>query len=77
MADSDIAVARRLFLHVKDGGSVTAMDMSRLVAAMERLERQRDVAQAERHRLASELSEAHLTIVKLMESAAAANYPTH
>ena len=43
MADNDIALARRLFLHVKDGGSVTAMDLSRLVAALEKLQRELDM----------------------------------
>lgn len=63
MADEEIALARRLYLHVKDGGSVTAMDLSRLVAGMEALKSQRDVAQAERLRLAGELAKTEKAIL--------------
>lgn len=67
MTDEGVALARRLFLHAKDGGSITAMDLSRLVQKMEALQTQRDVAQAERLRLAEELSQAHRDIVIWIE----------
>ena len=67
MTDGGIALARRLFLHAKDGGAITAMDLSRLVQEMEALQTQRDVAQAERLRLAEELSQAHRDIVTWIE----------
>ena len=63
MSDEGIAFARRLFLHVKDGGSITAMDLSRLVQEMEALQTQRDVAQAERLRLADELARTEKAIL--------------
>ena len=63
MPDEGIALARRLFLHVKDGGSITAMDLSRLVMEMESLQTQRDVAQAERLRLADELARTEKAIL--------------
>ena len=47
MSDEAIAQARRLHHHVMNGGSVTALDMSRLVQAMEQM-------QAERNDLAHE-----------------------
>lgn len=63
MNDTGIALARRLYLHVKDGGSVTVMDLSRLVQEMESLQTQRDVAQAERLRLADELAKTEKAIL--------------
>jgi alkylhydroperoxidase family enzyme len=63
MSDEGVALARRLFLHVKDGGSVSAMEMSRLVMAMESLQTQRDTAHGERMRLADELAEAEKAIL--------------
>jgi len=47
MSDEAVAQARRLHHHVMNGGSVTALDMSRLVQAMEQM-------QAERNDLAHE-----------------------
>ncbi len=38
MSDEAVAQARRLHHHVMNGGSVTALDMSRLVQAMERMQ---------------------------------------
>lgn len=67
MSDAGVALARRLFMHVKDGGTITAMDLSHLVQQMESLQTQRDVAQAERLRLAEELSQAHRDIVTWIE----------
>lgn len=67
MSDEGIALARRLFLHVKDGGSITAMDLSRLVQGMESLQTQRDVAQAERLRLADELARTEKAILPWIE----------
>ena len=63
MPDEGIALARRLFLHAKDGGSITAMDLSRLVMEMESIQTQRDVAQAERLRLADELARTEKAIL--------------
>ena len=41
MSDEAIAQARRLHHHVMNGGSVTALDMSRVVASMELLQSER------------------------------------
>ena len=38
MSDEAVAQARRLYMHVKDGGSVTVMDMSRIVNSMEKMQ---------------------------------------
>ena len=43
MSDDGVALARRLFMHVKDGGTVTAMDLSRLVSEMEKIQHERDM----------------------------------
>ena len=43
MADDGVALARRLFMHVKDGGTATAMDLSRLVSEMEKIQHERDM----------------------------------
>ena len=40
---SGTALARRLYLHVKEGGSITEMDMSRLVLEMEKIQRECDM----------------------------------
>jgi hypothetical protein len=40
--DEVLAQARRLHHHVMSGGNVTAMDMSRLVQGMERMQAERD-----------------------------------
>lgn len=69
MPDEGIALARRLFLHVKDGGSITAMDLSRLVMEMEKLQSARDIACSERDRLAADYAKAQLDIVKWIEKA--------
>ena len=69
MSDEGVALARRLFLHVKDGGSVTVMDMSRLVMAVESIQTQRDMAQGERMRLAGELSSASSSLAAWVEKA--------
>ena len=42
MSDDGVALARRLFMHVKDGGTVTAMDLSRLVSEMEKIQHECD-----------------------------------
>ena len=42
MPDEVLAQARRLHMHVMNGGNVTAMDMSRLVQGMERQQAERD-----------------------------------
>lgn len=42
MSDEVLAQARRLHHHVMNGGNVTAMDMSRLVQGMERMQAERD-----------------------------------
>lgn len=42
MIDEVLAQARRLHMHVMNGGNVTAMDMSRLVQGMERMQAERD-----------------------------------
>lgn len=47
MADGGVALARRLFIHVKEGGSVTAMDLSRLVSEMEKIQHECDMWRAE------------------------------
>lgn len=47
MADDGVALARRLFIHVKEGGSITAMDLSRLVSEMEKIQNERDMWRAE------------------------------
>ena len=47
MADDGVALARRLFMHVKDGGTVTAMDLSRLVSEMEKIQAECDMWRAE------------------------------
>lgn len=46
MSDEAIAQARRLYMHVKNSGRITAMDMARLVAAMEQMLAERDRFQA-------------------------------
>lgn len=69
MTDHGIALARRLYLHVEGGGSVTAGDMSRLVSEMERIQHARDMAQSERDRLAAEYAQAQRDIVKWIEKA--------
>ena len=69
MADDGVALARRLFMHVKDGGSVSVMEMSRLVMAMESIQTQRDMAQGERMRLAGELSSASSSLTAWMKKA--------
>jgi hypothetical protein len=38
MSEEAIAQARRLHHHVMNGGNVTALDLSRLVQAMERMQ---------------------------------------
>jgi hypothetical protein len=38
MSDEAVAQARRLHMHVKDGGSVTVIDMSRIVNSMEKMQ---------------------------------------
>lgn len=63
MSEEGVALARRLFMHVKDGGTVTAMDLSRLVSEMEKIQHERGMAWAERDRLAADLSEAHKAIL--------------
>lgn len=72
MSENGAALARRLYLRVKDGGAVTAMDLLRVVAEIEKLERQGDLAQSERSRLAADLSKAQLDIVPWIEKAGAA-----
>lgn len=67
MRDSGVALARRLYLHAKDGGSVTAMDLSWLVAEMEKVQRDLDLARSERDRLATEHSKAQLAILPWIE----------
>jgi hypothetical protein len=42
MSDSAVAQARRLYMHSKNDGRITAMDMSRLVASMELLQSERN-----------------------------------
>lgn len=69
MSDAGVALARRLFMHVKDGGAITAMDLSRLVQEMESLQTQRNIACAERDRLAADYAKAQLDIVKWIEKA--------
>lgn len=69
MTDGGIALARRLFLHAKDGGSITAMDLSRLVQEMEKLQTQRDIACAERDRLAADYAKAQLAVLPWIEQA--------
>lgn len=64
---SGTALARRLYLHVKEGGSVTEMDMSRLVMEMERIQHERDLAQSERDRLAADLATAQKAILPWIE----------
>jgi hypothetical protein len=41
VSDEVLAQARRLHMHVMNGGNVTAIDMSRLVQGMERLQAER------------------------------------
>jgi len=67
MSDDGVALARRLFMHVKDGGTVTAMDLSRLVSEMEKIQHERGMAWAERDRLAADLSEANNAILTWIE----------
>lgn len=74
-SDTGVALARRLFLHVKDGGTVTTMDMSRLVVEMERVQSERDLAQSERDRLAAEYAKAQRDILVWMERAGQLNMP--
>ena len=69
MADDGVALARRLFMHVKDGGTVTAMDLSRLVSEMEKIQHERGMAWAERDRLAGEYAKAQQDIVAWIEKA--------
>lgn len=64
---SGTALARRLYLHVKSGGVVTEMDMSRLVMEMERIQHECDLAQSERDRIAAEHSKAQLAILPWIE----------
>ena len=73
MADDGVALARRLFLHVKDGGTVTAMDLSRLVSEMEKIQHERGMAWAERDRLATEYAKAQRDIVSWIEKAGRAS----
>ena len=64
---SGTALARRLYLHVREGGSVTEMDMSRLVIEMERIQHERNFAQSERDRLAVEHAKAQRAILPWIE----------
>lgn len=70
---SGTALARRLYLHVKEGGSVTEIDMSRLVMEMERIQHERDLAQSERDRLAVDYAKAQRDIVIWIEKAGGKN----
>lgn len=72
MSENGVALARRLYLHAKDGGAVTVMDLSRLVNEMEKILHERDVALAQCDRLAADLSKAHLDILPWIEKAGAA-----
>lgn len=72
MTEGGVALARRLYLHAKDGGAVTAMDLSRIVIEMEKLLHERDVALAQCDRLAADLSKAQLDIVPWIKKAGAA-----
>lgn len=47
MSDEVLAQARRLHMHVMNSGNVTAMDMSRLVQGMERMQAERDQLKTE------------------------------
>lgn len=76
MRDSGVALARRLYLHAKEGGSVTAMDLSWLVAEMEKIQHERDMAQSERDRLAAEYAQAQRDIVVWIERAGRFNAQT-
>lgn len=69
MADDGVALARRLFIHVKEGGSVTAMDLSRLVSEMEKIQHERSMAWAERDRLAADYAKAQRDMVVWIEKA--------
>lgn len=69
MAEEGTALARRLFLHAKDGGSITVMDLSRLVMEMEKLKHERDIACSERDRLAADYAKAQRDIVVWIEKA--------
>jgi hypothetical protein len=51
MSDEVLAQARRLHMHVMNGGGVTAMDMSRLVQGMERMQAERDRLLEALHRI--------------------------
>lgn len=73
VTEGGVALARRLYLHAKEGGAVTAMDLSRMVIEMEKLLHERDVALAQCDRLAADLSKAHLDIVPWIEKAGAAS----
>jgi len=67
MSEEAIAQARRLYLHVKEGGSVTAIDMSRIVKSMEDMQAERDRLRQERDRLAADLAQAHRDILPWIE----------
>lgn len=67
--ETGVALARRLFMHVKDGGTVTAMDLSRLVSEMEKIQHERNMAWAERDRLAADYARAQRDIVVWIEKA--------
>lgn len=69
MSDGGVALARRLFIHVKEGGSVTAMDLSRLVSEMEKIQHERNMAWAERDRLAADYAKAQRDMVVWIEKA--------
>lgn len=69
MADDGVALARRLFIHVKEGGSVTAMDLSRLVSEMEKIQHERNMAWADRDRLAADYAKAQRDMVVWIEKA--------
>ncbi len=42
MPDTAVAQARRLYVHSKNDGRITAMDMSRLITSMELLQSERN-----------------------------------
>jgi hypothetical protein len=58
MSDEVLAQARRLHMHVMSGGNVTAMDMSRLVQGMERMQADRDRMRESIYKALSEIEDA-------------------
>lgn len=66
MSDEAIAQARRLHLHALHGGSVTALDLSRLVQAMERMQARLLAARSSQADI-NQLREALRAIAELVE----------